>query len=208
MTLEEFDAFKAQLQQLCAVLGRRFDDSLCQAYWTVLRSMPLTRFQAKCKGLMESADADTRFPRPAFFLPREPREPSDQEITDGLVGDRWDVQSNHLLFAHIRQNRNIRESWGAPNSRELIRATQILVKYKKQWAAMMREWGVSADGELEIPPAADQNSAWQQCMKFAADEIQHPELDSTSQLMQNWYGGAHAGMDQGRLHQAGDSASR
>lgn len=189
MTLEEFDAFKDQLKQLCSILGRRFDDSLCQAYWTVLRSMPLSRFQAKCKGLMENADGDTRFPRPAFFLPKEPRPATAQEVMDGFIGDRWDIAGNHLLLAYLRrQLANEPRKWGVSGSPQQARATCILVKHRKSWSELMRNWGVTAEGELEIPPAADQNAAWKGAMESAEHEIAHPELDAQSQLLVNWYG--------------------
>lgn len=172
MRSDEAEEFKKSMKRLCAVLGRRFDESLCDAYWSALRNVSLDQFRAKCALLIEQATTETKFPRPGYFKPQAPLPVISQEPNDGFKGDRWDVASNHLLIAYIRGqlSRDARK-WGDPNSPQQARATGLLVKHKKAWAALMRDWGVSADGELEIPPAADQNSAWRQAMDFAEAEI-------------------------------------
>lgn len=136
----------------------------------------LPEFMRLCKALSDDSD---EAPRVVALPPPESKQ------------DDWDVRSNELLFAYIRKKPNIREAWGAPDSRALAQVTGVLVKHKKAWAAMMRGWDVDREtGEIEIPPAADQNIAWKRAMEAAEAEVAQAKLDETSRLMQNWYGGA------------------
>jgi hypothetical protein len=64
MRIDEFDAFKAELKQLCASLGKAYTDPLAQAYWRVLRDIPLTEVEANVERILMTATKDTRFPKP------------------------------------------------------------------------------------------------------------------------------------------------
>lgn len=65
MRLEDFDAFKEQMRQLCAVYGRTFSTPMCQAYWRVLRPLPLEEFERTVGALLPRATSKALFPRPA-----------------------------------------------------------------------------------------------------------------------------------------------
>lgn len=175
MRLEEFDLFKTELRQLCAVLGKAFSDPLCQAYWAVLRAEPLDSVRERVGRYIAHANAETKFPRPAQ-LRGERAEAVALPEDDGFQGDRWDIASNHLLMAYIRRRLAAgSRRWGAPGSPEQAAATRVLVRHKKGWAALMRSWDVDPDtGELMIPPAVDQNAAWKASMESAEAEIAAP----------------------------------
>ena len=64
MRLDEFDAFKAELKQLCASLGKAYTDPLAQAYWRVLRDVPLSEVEANVERILMTASKDTKFPKP------------------------------------------------------------------------------------------------------------------------------------------------
>lgn len=64
MRQEEFDSFKGELKQLCASLGKPYTDSLGQAYWRVLRDVPLAELEANVERILLSATKDTKFPKP------------------------------------------------------------------------------------------------------------------------------------------------
>jgi hypothetical protein len=64
MRIEEFDAFKGELKQLCASLGKAYTDALGQAYWRVLRDVPLAEVEANVERVLLSAGKDTKFPKP------------------------------------------------------------------------------------------------------------------------------------------------
>lgn len=70
MRLEEFDAFKSELKQLCATLGKPYTDALGQAYWRVLRDVDLDEVQAHVERILLNATAETKFPKAAQLRTR------------------------------------------------------------------------------------------------------------------------------------------
>jgi hypothetical protein len=64
MRLEDFDRFKDEMRQLCAVYGRAFSTPMCQAYWRVLRPLPLEEFERTVAALLPRATSKSPFPRP------------------------------------------------------------------------------------------------------------------------------------------------
>jgi len=62
--LEEFDAFKGELKQLCATLGKSYTDALGEAYWRSLRDVNLDEVQAHVERILLNATAETKFPKP------------------------------------------------------------------------------------------------------------------------------------------------
>lgn len=64
MRLEEFDALKGQLKQLCAALSKTYTDALGQAYWRVLRDVPLAEIEANVERILMTATRETKFPKP------------------------------------------------------------------------------------------------------------------------------------------------
>lgn len=65
MRLDEFDAFKAELKQLCASFGKAYTDALGQAYWRVLHDAPLSEVEANVERILLSAGQKTPFPKPS-----------------------------------------------------------------------------------------------------------------------------------------------
>ncbi len=65
MRLEEFDAFKGELKQLCATLGKAYTDALAEAYWRSLRDVDLDEVQSHVERILLNANRDTKFPKPA-----------------------------------------------------------------------------------------------------------------------------------------------
>jgi hypothetical protein len=63
--LEEFDAFKGELKQLCATLGKAYTDALGEAYWRSLRDVALDEVQAHVERILLNATAETKFPKPS-----------------------------------------------------------------------------------------------------------------------------------------------
>lgn len=64
MRLDEFDAFKGEIKQLCASLGKAYSDALGQAYWRVLKDIPLEELEAHVERVLLTATAETKFPKP------------------------------------------------------------------------------------------------------------------------------------------------
>ncbi len=65
MRADEFPLFVAELKQLCASLGKPYNDPLAQAYWRVLKDIPLTELEQHVERILLNANKDTKFPRPA-----------------------------------------------------------------------------------------------------------------------------------------------
>jgi len=90
MRSEEFEAFGAELKQLCASLGKPYTDPLAQAYWRALRDIPLDEVQANVERILLNATKDTRFPRPAQLrttppAPRDAIDPKMREIEERAI---------------------------------------------------------------------------------------------------------------------------
>lgn len=64
MRLEEFDAFKGELKQLCATLGKPYTDALGAAYWRSLRDVTLDEIQLHVERILLNATKETKFPKP------------------------------------------------------------------------------------------------------------------------------------------------
>ncbi len=79
MRKEEFDAFRGELKQLCASLGKAYTDALGQAYWRALRDVELDDVQAHVERILLNATAETRFPKPSQLRSTPP--PS-SEVSD------------------------------------------------------------------------------------------------------------------------------
>src|SRR5690349_11012612 len=64
MRLDEFDAFKAEILQLCASLGKKYTDALGQAYWRALKDTSLDEVQSHVERILLTATSETKFPKP------------------------------------------------------------------------------------------------------------------------------------------------
>ena len=86
MRLEEFDAFKREMQQLCATLGKKYSDALAQAYWRSLRDIELDELQAHVERILLNANSETEFPRPSHLRTTPPARASaglDPKLREG-----------------------------------------------------------------------------------------------------------------------------
>lgn len=92
---------------------------------------------------------------------------------DNWQGDKWDIAANLRLMSYLmRQVVKRTRVFGAPNSPQMKRATDILVGYKKRWSALMRDWDVNREtGEIIEPPLEDQNASWGGLIESAEAEI-------------------------------------
>lgn len=92
---------------------------------------------------------------------------------DKWEGDKWDIASNLRLMAYLmRQVVEKTRVFGAPDSPEMKRATDIFVDHKKRWAALMRDWDVNREtGEIIEPPMEDQNASWAGLIESAEAEV-------------------------------------
>lgn len=92
---------------------------------------------------------------------------------DNWAGDKWDIAANMRLMSYLmRQVVKRTRVFGAPNSPQMKRTTDILVGYKKRWAALMRDWDVNREtGEIIEPPMEDQNASWAGLIESAEAEI-------------------------------------
>jgi hypothetical protein len=92
---------------------------------------------------------------------------------DNWQGDKWDIASNLRLMSYLmRQVVKKTRVFGEPNSPQMKRATDIMVGYKKRWAALMRDWDHDRQtGEIIEPPMEDQNASWAGLIESAEAEI-------------------------------------
>lgn len=72
MRLDEFDSFKGELKQLCATFGKPYSDPLGQAYWRVLRDLPLEEVRSTVERLLNGASADAKLPKPNQLRGKRP----------------------------------------------------------------------------------------------------------------------------------------
>lgn len=72
MILTDFDDFKAELKQLCAVLGKSYTDSLGSGYWRALKEIEFREFKAHVDRVLKSASKETKFPRPCDLQDHPP----------------------------------------------------------------------------------------------------------------------------------------
>lgn len=73
--------------------------------------------------------------------------------------DKWDIASNNRLLSYVLRA-GTKHRYFDPEQ------TRILVALKNRWAELMQNSAV--DDEV---PAADQQSAWVECMRMAESEI-------------------------------------
>lgn len=86
MRTEEFGAFKVELKQLCATLGKAFTDALAQAYWRVLRDVPLSEIEGNVERILVNATRETRFPKPIELRSNAPQTSRSALMDDQLQG--------------------------------------------------------------------------------------------------------------------------
>jgi hypothetical protein len=73
MRLDEFDAFRSEMLQLCASLGKKYTDALGQAYWRALKDVSLDEIQAHVERILLSATSETKFPKPMQLRSTAPK---------------------------------------------------------------------------------------------------------------------------------------
>lgn len=64
MMLADFDYFREELKQLCAVLGKSYTDAIGQGYWRALKHVELAEIKANVDKILRAASKETKFPRP------------------------------------------------------------------------------------------------------------------------------------------------
>ena len=96
MRQDEFDSFKGELKQLCASLGKPYTDALGQAYWRVLRDIPLAEVEANVERILLTASRETKFPKP-MELRTTPTRVSGQlpEVALKLNEESWRAKFAH-----------------------------------------------------------------------------------------------------------------
>lgn len=72
MILTDFDDFKLELKQLCAVLGKPYTDAMGQGYWRALKEIEFREFKAHIDRVLKSANKETKFPRPSELQDNAP----------------------------------------------------------------------------------------------------------------------------------------
>ena len=73
MKLDEFDAFRSEILQLCASLGKKYTDALGQAYWRALKDVSLDEVQVHVERILLSATSETKFPKPLQLRSTPPK---------------------------------------------------------------------------------------------------------------------------------------
>lgn len=117
----------------------------------------LPEFVKLCKSVGD--DAEFGGPKGAAALP-----PPAQTVTDA-----WGAQANLHLLGYVQKNhRDFRGGmpYGGHPLPWLVARTAILVRWKNEWARLMRE---SDEPDRE---SAAQKSLWAACMSQAEDEIE------------------------------------
>lgn len=116
----------------------------------------LPEFVKLCKAVGD--DGEFGGPKGAAALPPPPQ----------TVTDAWGAQANFHLLAYVQtRHRDFRGGmqYGGHPAPWLTARTQILVRWKNEWARLMRE---SDESDRE---SAAQKSLWAACMSQAEDEI-------------------------------------
>lgn len=169
------DEFRLQLHSLCAGFNVPVGDRE-EAYWRGLGKMELRTFVRVVEHAL-GEDGPEKIPttkqcwtlskglrRNGSAAPAVPERPP-------WKGDKWDVEANFRLLAHIRASGKrygpdsgydpkLREATAGPLTRQY---TAVLVRWKKAFAEDMR-------GEPH-PTAASCNAAWLDCIGRADAEF-------------------------------------
>jgi hypothetical protein len=82
--IQDFDDFKSELKQLCAVIGKTYTDAMGQGYWRVLKDVEFREVKANVDRILKSATKDTKFPRPCDLQDHGPGMPRSAE-TEGAL---------------------------------------------------------------------------------------------------------------------------
>ena len=104
MRLEEFDAFKGELKQLCATLGKAYTDALGEAYWRSLRDVDLDEIQMHVERILLNATAETKFPKPGS-LRTKPR------VAESAASSGDSIQFRQRSLAMRMDEVGPREAW-------------------------------------------------------------------------------------------------
>lgn len=98
---DEFDAFRGELKQLCASLGKAYTDALAQAYWRSLRDVSLEEVQAHVERILLNANRETKFPRPSQLRStppthaEAPSDPAFREAEDRGIRNLEDLRQKN-----------------------------------------------------------------------------------------------------------------
>lgn len=104
MRLEEFDAFKGELKQLCSTLGKAFTDALAQAYWRSLRDVSLDEIQLHVERILLNATAETKFPKPAQLRTKA-------RISEGAESSAESIHLRHTSLEIRLEEMQPLEAW-------------------------------------------------------------------------------------------------
>lgn len=173
--------FERHLAVLFAALDKPCTETKQEAFWKGCTSMTLVEFARCCEHMLsELKDGEPRrtLSVPDLWAAKKRLRAASPVVQlepkkDNWKGDPWDIHANTRFMKYIttRLAANSRR-WGDPNSREQKAATEVLLAYKHAWARDMREWDFDrVTGEVLLPSASDQQSAWDECMARAEGEI-------------------------------------
>jgi hypothetical protein len=108
----------------------------------------LPEFLKLCRTIGHADDIADERPRPTVPL-----------IAHDENFDKWGVAANFRLLSYVLRQGERRRYFDPPQ-------TRILVALKNRWADLMRESGGDED-----PTLADQQAAWDECIRMAEVEI-------------------------------------